>query len=358
MAPRTEISIKQEMPSHLHTDNPAALRAQRLHINKHRLDQAGFGIRNDSHGSAPEVGDTYHLARELEHIYDDVIQQEFAPTGAFNLFEQDNRVPPGAKQHTVTRSEYTGQPDIHRSTDEAQPDRGRVDIKRDQETFQNLFYTLDIPLDFFDELHSDFAQTRLRDELIEAAEVIMERFATRNVWEGLDKFGFYGIDNYPGVQKRVLPVPLLKSPTETERRNLKNQFIETEQVVDERSLTKASVNRVVTSPRVQNYLTRKDRSENYGGSLAADILERIGPDEIEKDPDLKNLGGQGADGMFYYNDARRSVAHVVPEPLTMLPIMQHDSFEWVIPVYMAHGGIVMKDPYASVLAYVDASQLR
>jgi hypothetical protein len=350
MRKSVEVSAKNPA-SHLDTSNPKRLRRQRIHTNAKRLDEMGVGVRGDAHSG---VDDTVHLARDLEHIYDEVVQQQFAPTGAFDMFPIDQRVQPGAKTHTVRRSEYAGEPKIHRSTDEAQPDRGRVNIRRDEETFQVLYYTLDIPIDFFDEMHADYAQLNLREELMDAAQVIMERFATENALNGLDAYNFYGIFNYPWLNKQVVTQALVDSPSNAEADAIKAQILQGESEVIERSQTRATPDRVVTSPRVDNYLQENELTDNENESIKQVLLRRFRQiDEIEVDPDFEDIGPNGEDGMFFFTDTRRAIAHSVPEPFTMLPITQTDSFEWVIPTYMAHGGIVMRDPWANLLQLID-----
>jgi hypothetical protein len=179
----------------------------------------------------------------------------------------------------------------------------------------------------------------------------MERFATEKVWNGDDDHGIYGILNYPWLQKRILPEPFASS---ADKQKIKDQVVATEQIAIQNSKTKAIPDRMVTSPRVANFLSRKDRSPNYQGSLEDDILDRLSLiDQIEMDPDLKNYGANGEDGMLFYTDQRRAVANVVPEPFSMLPIRQRGSFDLVIPTYMAHGGVVMRDLWANVLALVN-----
>lgn len=338
--------VVDQLPAHIHNDDPEKFRAQRIAMNKARLDAAGFGVgRGDSDD---DVADSYHLARELEHVYDEIIQEQFAPAGAFEKFPLDQRVPPGATSHTVQRVGFTGEPRVYRSTDAAEPDRGRANVRKDEDSFPVRYYVQDIPLDFFDELHSDFAQSRLREELIEAAEITMERFATEKVWQGDDRHGIKGILNYPWLQKRALTEPFTENGSND---TIKDQVLRTEQFIIENSETRARPDRAVTSPRLANFLKRQDASPNYRGSLADEILDRLDLiDEWETDPDLENFGGDDVDGILFYTDNRRAIANVVPEPFSMLPVRERGSFDLVIPTYMSHGGIVMRDPWANALA--------
>lgn len=309
------------------------LARRRQQLNQRNFDAAG------SNG--------FHLARQLEYIYAEVLREEFPPQSALEAFPLDNSVPAGATSHTVRRISQQGEAKVHRGNSSDVP---RVGVTQEEESFPVRHYVVGIGLDIFELEASNFANSNLRQELQDAAQVTMMEFLNHKTWFGDEENGIHGVLNYPWIPKRVInqqfgpsadPMKVLAALNEAA-----NQ-------AHEDSKTVYSPNAVIMSPRLLRYLrtTRVDSSDSE--KILDDFLSANPKIQTAEEAwELQGAGPGGTDIMLFYRRDRRSIANVIPKTFTMLPV-QAQGFEMVVPCYMSHGGVVQRDVLNNVVCYVD-----
>lgn len=294
--------------------------------------------------SGPSAG--FHMARQLEHIYGEVLREEFPPQSAIEAFPIDTSVPVGARTHTVRRISQQGEAKVYRGNSRDIP---RVGVTQEEEHFPVHHYVIGIGLNMFEEQASNFANSNLRGELQTAAQATMQEFLNHKTWFGDDENGIKGVLNYPWTPKRVINTPFgagADAPAMLAALNAAAGH------AHEESKTVYSPNAMITSPRLARIL-RTTRVDSADSEKIADDFLSANPkiSSIEEAWELQEAGPGGTDVILFYRRDRRSVANVIPKTFTMLPVQQQ-GFEMTIPCYMSHGGVVQRDVLNNVICYV------
>lgn len=318
-----------------------------LHMDARQV--ADLRVRlNGNRFDALSPGAGLHMARQLEHIYGEVLREEFPPQNAFESFPIDSSVPPGARSHTVRRLTQQGEARVFRGNTRDVP---RVGVSQEEESFPVHHYIIGIAFSVFDLMASNFANTALRQELQTAAQVTIMEFANHKTWFGDEENGIYGVLNYPWLPKRVLPVPAASS---SDAEDFLAQLNEAASWAHEESKTVYSPNTLIVSPRVLRYMSTT-RIGTVNDTKIIDDFRKSNPRirNIEEAWELQGSGPGGTDVMLFYRRDRRSIANVVPQTFTMLPA-QEAGFETEIPCYMSHGGVVQRDVLNNLACYIEA----
>lgn len=313
----------------------ADLRQAREQVNTRRLDAL-----------APGRG--FHLARQLEHVYNETLREEFPPQSAFEAFPIDTSVPVGARSHTVRRITQQGEARVYRANSGEVP---RVGVSQEEESFPVHHYVIGIEMSIFDIESSNFAGSNLRSELQTAAQVTMMEFANHKSWFGDDAFSIYGVFNYPWLPKMVMPVA---AKVGSDPDAFLAQMNKAANYAHEESKTVYSPNALRVSPRVRRYMATTRIGTVNDTKILDDFLKanpRI--TSVEESWELQGSGPGGTDGMLFYRRDKRSIANVIPRMFTMLPA-QESGFAITIPCVMSHGGMVQRDPLNNLLAFVEA----
>jgi hypothetical protein len=309
-----------------------------------RMVQRADSFRND----AVEPPSGYHLARDLEYIYDEVMEEEFPAPDGFQKFPLDQSVPPGARTHTVRRVNKQGDARVYRgNTDKT----GSASLTQDEESFQIRHYVTEIQLDFFEEMADGFAQSSIRSNLEEAAQDALLRLADEAIWNGLPKDGIPGVLDYVHMPKRY---PGVAFNDNTSAKQMKETLHAIAQTPGNISKSVFQPDTMLVSDRLARTLNSTDFGDSSGDSVADRFLKHEPQiNQIESTYRLQGIDGDGYDGILFYRDNRRAIANVVPQTPRMLP-MEEDGFDISIPVYMTHGGVIMRKPLNNVLAVVKA----
>jgi hypothetical protein len=307
----------------------------RVKLNAQRLDSL-----------SPAAG--LHLARQLEHIYSDVLREEFPPQSAFELFPLDNSVPVGARNHTVRRLSQAGEPKVYRGNSRDIP---AVSVGQEEETFPVRHYVIGLEFDVLDLESANFANTQLRQELQIAAQETMMEFANHKTWFGDDENGIYGIFNYPWLPKQILPLGALQA---TNAEAFLAQMNQAANFAHEESKTVYSPDTMVVSPRVMRYMSTTYRGTGTDSNLL-ELFRKSNPriKSVEEAWELQGSGPGDTDGILFYRRTRRAVANVLVRPFTMLP-MQQQGLGYQIPCLMSHGGVVQRDVLNNLLCFIEA----
>lgn len=314
----------------------------RLQTAARRIDSLLQGRTGRQDSFSPNAA--FHMARDLEHIYADVLREEFPAQNAFTLFPIDTSVAPGARTHTVRRIYQTGEVAIYR----AGIDIPTVGISQQEEEFPVRHYVTSFVTDLFELLSSGYANTQLVAELLRVARDIMNEFANMRTFYGGEDM--YGVLNYPWLDKKVIATPFVDASSEDD---ILSEMQKLEQFPGENSLNTFSPNTCVTSPRLANFLSRKYIGNDKTLSVAKKFLgESKNFTSIETARELQGTGPGGTDMILMYRRDRLGIMNVIPQGFTTLP-MQTMGFENKTFCYMSHGGVIMRNPANNILAYVD-----
>lgn len=310
-------------------------RKKRIAENQKRLDALGF--------------DGYHMARDLEHIYDEVLREQYAPNSAMKHIPVDTSLPAGARKHTVRRIAHQGEVEVYRGGGSNGSIPG-TSASQDSESFSTLTYVTGIRIDFFERQSADFANSNVRQELEIAANQSMRDFMNEKTWDGSEKYGLYGVLNYPWVPKTVSSVSFDSSGTPSDQLD---ELLRLANLAEEVSETVFAPNTLLLPTAKYNYIHQTDYKADSEKSIAQAFLEKQGDvDKIEKVPELKERGPNSEDvALFYRRRDKRSMVNMIAQGFSMLPV-QDDGFDLKIPAFMQHGGVIMRDPLNNLVAYL------
>lgn len=302
-----------------------------------RLDSnAKFFMTKDSTMSEARA---YHLAKDLEFEYGEVLAEMYEPKSALRLFSQDTRPRPGAKTHSVKFKTHGGQARYFRANAN---DQGGVSVGIRKQEFPIHPIVTSIEFNYFDLLSDSFAGTSLRDDLEDAAREVMNDFLNQKVWYGDEDMGVYGVLNYPWLPKLASSI-VIQDATSADSILLWLHGIAN--YAAQASNETAAPNRMVMSTRMRDYLgTRKRTTTSDETILEAFLRNNSYISSIDTAPEIQGAGAGGTDIVLLDRAGdRTSVANVVPQGFTMLPIQQI-GYDYKIPVFAMHGGVIMRRP--------------
>lgn len=289
-----------------------------------------------------------HMARQLEHIYSEVLREPFPVQNAMTLFPMDTSVPPGAKTHTVRRVYQDGEVAVYRGGTTPIP---RVGVSQQERTFPIRHYVTSFVYSLFEQLSSAFANTGLVAELLRTARDLMQEFLNQKTWYGDEVNGIYGVLNYPWLSKKVVATPFDGSADPDDVIAELNALVNYPKRVSKATLKPDTL---VTSIRVRDYLMNT-RMGTVSDTTIGEYWLRTnsqGIKSIEEAWELEGVGPGGTDGMLAYRKDRLGVVNVVPQSFTTLPV-QSLGFEDTTFAYMSHGGILMRDVGNNILGWID-----
>ena len=307
---------------------------------------------NRAHFDSMGYSNGLHMARQLEHVYEDILTEDFPENNALDLFDIDDSVSPGARTHTVRRISQQGSARVYRGNSTEVP---RVAVSQDQQEFPVRHYVTSFEIDIFEQLSSDYANSNLRQHLREGSKETLLEFWNNMSWHGSSQHGIYGIFNYPWTPRMVFPV---KASPSSDAGEFLFYLDKAASFAHEESKQVYSPDYAVTSKRVHRYLSRT-RLPGYddGTKIKEDFLD--GNEEIEDigvAHECRGAGPGGTDIMFFFRRTRRSVANVLVQAPQMLPL-QKVGFADKVPLYMSHGGIIERDVLNCLIVFIDASEM-
>lgn len=322
-------------------------------IDKYRTDAHAAGIIGDERNDAADPKQGFHLSRELEHRYAEVLREPRPLQNALRLFGIDTSVERGAKFHTIQRVYGDGEVAVYRGRGGNIP---RVGISKKEETFEVRHYVTSWICDIFEIAASDFANTAKQTELLRIARDIMDDFLNWQTWYGDDENGLPGVLNYPWIRKKIIAVPFNETSDPDDILRELHRFVNFPSD-SQRQAFKPNV--LVLSPRVLNYLSQTPRSDTSDTTILEHFMKTTKTiDRVEEAHELQNDPQElipgvppGLDAMVAYRNDRLGIQNVIPQPFTTLP-MQEMGFELTTFAYMSHGGVIMRDVGNNIIGYV------
>jgi hypothetical protein len=312
---------------------------------EHRFDKlakpagaAGDGKRADADG--------VNFARDLDFIRRTVIEEKYAVPNGMRLFRPLTDVPVGARSHWVRRGHEQGEAGIYRAG-MAIP---RATVSSDEEEFPVRHIVDAFDIDMFEQNSSNFAGSNVLGRKSRAARNLIVQRQNRLIWYGSDIHGLYGVLNYPWLPKAVSAVPYDGSAAADDVIADLNKWAD---YPSNSSNAVFSPTRMVTSPRVRNYLMSTPRSATTDTSIGKWFLANNNPDitQIDSAWELQGTGPGGTDVILFYRDDTESLAYVPVGGMSMLPV-QREGFTDTVYMYQSFGGVVMPDVGNNVAVFV------
>jgi hypothetical protein len=291
------------------------------------------------------------LARDVEYAYQEVLRTKYSPLSALTLFPTDSRVPPGALTYKIKRVSHQGEARYHRGNNSDIPRSG---ASAEEQIRPVRHIVTSIALDMFEQQSASFAGVNLRGELQQGAVRSIQEFLNTKTWHGDNDLDVYGVLNYPYVPKVSSTISV--SSATADPMDILEELHRLASLASEISDNTFMPNTLVMPVRQANYiaqtkLSSSDLSETIRSSF---LKENQFITSIQVAPELAGAGPNGEDVMFLFrSNDQNSVANVVPQGFTMLPVQQQN-FNMTIPCYMSHGGVRMVDPLNNAVVYTPA----
>lgn len=287
----------------------------------------------------------FAFARDLEHVYGEVLRDDYPDNNALTLFPIDRSVAPGKRTHTVRRLQESGRAEVHRGKAQDIP---AVTLASVEETFNVLHYITGVEWDYFEKLSAQSAGFNLLGEHMTTARDVLLEFANTKTWYGDPINDLYGVLNYPYLNKMVMSgVFRLGGDAPAMLQSFLKLINEPGQIT--KGIASLKINKVLVSIRMMDIL----EGTYFEGVQAESVLDRIKRKGIDVEAvwEMQEAGPGGTDAVFAFRSGdKRSVANVIPMGFTSLPA-QNDGFDYKIPCFMSHGGIIMRKPLMNILGY-------
>jgi len=287
-------------------------------------------------------------ARQLEQILSEVEETDLPPNNMLDIFPVGVGVQAGARQFTIQRIDKTGRPKVYQGKGDDIP---LVNLNQAETTYNVRAYVLAYEWDLFESLSGDFANRDVVKEGLQGVRDSLLEFANEKTAFGDEDNGITGVFNNPFVNKMSLDVIFSEG--------------------SDPLLMLAALNRVVNAPtrlvkgrkdRMPDALMVSDRIDDIISTtpMSADNAMSVKETFLKNNRkireiigvwELNDVGGDGVDGLFAFRkDDPKSVVNYIPVQITSLATQEKD-YEYRVPSFMTHGGVVMIKPMSNVVAF-------
>lgn len=339
VATRNDSLLQDNMASGVLSNSGDAQRAFRKKVNAQRLD-------------AVAPGNGIAFARDLEHIYNEVVREDYEPNNAMRLFPTNSSVNENMQKHTVRRVSHTGKAEVYRGSMSTNPPGRTASVAQDEESFDVATYVTAIRIRLPDRIAARFTNTDLRSELSLAANQALMDLANDKTFDGDDDHRILGVLNYPYVPKTVSTVDMTSSGTPSD------QLAELHRLASEAakvSKGKYMPDTLVMSIETHDYLSQTKLSlDSEQGSILSEFLaDNKYINQVEPVHEMSDAGPGGEEVLFFYRRGNRmAIENVIPQAPRMLPVRTEGYGDLLIPLYMRHGGIIMRKPLNNLVCYL------
>lgn len=312
-------------------------------------------------GDAEAVSNAGALSRALNHTRRKVLEQLGTPLNSFNLFPVlTDSPPPGARTFSTVYQRSQGEAQWYRDSN--------TDLKGIEQTLLEDQYKLwpiitSYNSNFFESMTNRFAQSnglpglnKEASNLRTARRLIDEKINKTN-WFGDDSVGLHGVLNLPQQQKIFATEKFSASGTSA---TVLDQLNNAGNYVSEQSGNTMGINRVVSSPKVVNYLMQKRLADGTDMTIGQSFLNgRPGVSQIEQAEECARTtslpgGGSNIHAILFYNDSGEALGRVQPMGVTVLPTFRQ-ALSNITPVGAICGGMVSPMPGTVLVMFVDVS---
>lgn len=315
--------------------------------------------RNDA--AAPANG--YHLTRDLEHVYSEILQEPIPEFNAFRLFAINTEVSPYARTHTIRRVEGSGRAAVHRGRGQSIP---RVGVSSREESFGVDRFVTSFATDMWERgADSLSGLPPIVPSLMRQARRAVDQLMNWQTWYGNPDTRLPGVLTYPWLRKKVIATAFNDSTSDPA-----DIVRALHDLVDFAYLSEKQVfkpDTLVVSPRVGQYLrtTLVAPSADARTTIADRFLsESKFISSIEEAWELQNDDASnplpnvptGLDCILAYRRDVMGIQNTVPQGFTMIAPQTRD-FEDVTLCWAAHGGVIMREVGNNILGFVTPPSL-
>lgn len=293
-----------------------------------------------------------HSARQLEQVLTEVERTDYPANNFLELIPMSGEVSPGAESFTIQRIDQSGKPRVHRGKGTDVP---AVSLRMAEANYKVKAYVLGVDWDHFEAMSSDFANSNLLAESLLAARDSHLAFLNDQTVYGDKDNDIYGVSSNPFVNKMVIGTIFSEGTSGDLMLSALNKIANFPNRISKGTRRPS---RLVVSDRIDDIISSTPR----GAGTDLSVKEVF----LRNNPYIKDIigvheftGEGGADNIdiiFAYTAGDKySARNVVPVQFTQLP-MQQANFDYSIPTFLTHGGVVMSKPLSNVVAYVTVSE--
>ena len=307
-------------------------------LRKIRLD--AIAGKMSKHRNDALASNTNSFPRDFEHIYAETLREKRKPLNWQRLFPVDTRVPLGARTHTVRRVLGTGDAVVTRTGSDL-PVMGQ---QRIEERFGVAHIACAVEVNWFDMISDNFeGRNRFQDDTEMAIRAIDERI-NDVAFNGYVPMNMPGMLTYPQLPISVSPEVWSAGTGGSPAADIRRDLNIGANFAGETSGEAFSPNRLVTSIRLRNFLMQTQNSVATDRSIASVRLEGQSEiTEIEGAHELRGIGPNGEDGLFFYREEPVAASFVMIQAPTAMPVFQSDSFHSQVVYIATIGGTIMRD---------------
>lgn len=289
-----------------------------------------------------------HVARQLDFVYEKVLEEKFPEMSGRRLFSVSSEVDPGARTHTQRRFQESGEARVWRGPDGS--GIPRVALIQEEEQFNVRFLVSGFGWDIFEQMSSDFAGTQQQMRKQRASHRAIAQLENRLIWQGSNVHGLYGIFNYPWLPKfnvgALTKAAVLANPTTAL------------QILNDIANYPTDVSKGLFEPTVMT-MTKRQRdilaTTLIDATSGVSVLEQFMKNtpyikRLETAFELRNAGGANVDGILVYRDDDSGIRIQIPQDIQQLPAQQQ-GLETTVANWEAYGGVIMEDPLQNLLAF-------
>lgn len=290
-----------------------------------------------------------YLARELEHVMQEVLRTPRPEMSALNLFDLDTSVPPGAERFTVRRIENTGRANYY---DGAGSNIPAANVFREEESWPLHPIVSGYQWSLFDNLSAEFAGFALEQELRDGTLYAIDEFINSKAWTGDVQRQALGVLNQPYVPKTTFGLTLGDA---ADGEDIAQEILRQARFASARTEGVFKPNRIITSIRIADYLAERELGQFKTASITERVLDKSNyVKEIIGVPELAGAGPGGTDVMLFDHgpDRRKGFSNVMAQTPTFLPVQQV-GMKFTVPCYAIYGGVKTEQPLNSLICYVN-----
>jgi len=291
------------------------------------------------------------MTREYEHIRSQVFEEKRRPLNAMRLFEMDNTVPLGARSYTSQRALGQGEAMLYQGGNSF----GNALTTFAEETHQVHYIVCGVEVNEFEMYSQNFAGKRKYQRDLALGRRLIDEKINDIAWNGDDMAGLTGVLNYPNLAKSVSPTAFTMAASATAILKELNRIVA---LPRNESGGTFRPNALAVSPDIHTVLTTRQHAAGTDTTIAQFFLNNQPPDgvkTIEVADELAGIGPNGEDGIFAFAKERESLALVMPQATTILPVWKSSPIDSLTVLFAAFGGVEMVDVGNHHLAYAQAS---
>lgn len=294
------------------------------------------------------------FARDFDFIHQEILEEARPQLNAMRLFPDDASVPLGWPRHVVRRSVVSGRARWHHMGDSFPIAKAGYL----EETFNTGFVVCAVQQSYFEGL--TLGVSGLQTYRIEADGCLraLDEFLNEVAWYGDKAKNIYGVLTYPGMATMTLGTALVAASTGP---TIVNALHTALSYPITRSNGVFRPNVIVTSPEVDRFLSMQAFDSSGGIVSVKEYLMKGLPGvrwEVAHEVSAAEMTAHGVGnpagyhGILAYYDDRRSVAHVLPQTPTFLPIWRSSPIDELHVAFASTGGIVQRDLGNQILIFV------